>query len=171
MLGEYTIRAAVTGDCAFLVEMARQACMLEGRPPPPPDDPTVLALLPNSEDATIVAESIDRRSLGAVWWTLHKSPLVRSHDGGPLPEMAMAVIEEERGKGIGAALIECLAARAAERFDALTLNVHLLNPAVRLYTRTGFEVAGAGRGPFGVAMIRTLDGPQPSTTHSPRETG
>jgi hypothetical protein len=44
----------------------------------------------------------------------------------------------------------------------LSLNVHLRNPAARLYTRTGFEVAGKGRGPFGVAMVRTL----PSRTQS-----
>jgi hypothetical protein len=38
------------------------------------------------------------------------------------------------------------------------LNVHLRNPAARLYTRTGFRVAGKGRGWFGVAMTRELRG-------------
>jgi len=50
--------------------------------------------------------------------------------------------------------VEAIAEHAAERFDALTLNVHLANPATRLYMRTGFTVVGAGRGPFGVAMSR-----------------
>lgn len=53
-------------------------------------------------------------------------------------------------------LVEALADRAAERHSALTLNVHLLNPAVRLYVRTGVRVAGAGRGRFGVPMRRDL---------------
>ncbi|MGH2387439.1 MAG: GNAT family N-acetyltransferase, partial [Chloroflexota bacterium] len=77
-------------------------------------------------------------------------------DGRPLPEMAMAVIESERGRGVGTALIEAIAVEAGKRFAALSLNVHLRNPAARLYTRTGFQVAGKGRGPFGVAMVREL---------------
>lgn len=68
----------------------------------------------------------------------------------------MAVVERERRKGVGAALVAALADEAAERFSALILNVHLRNPATHLYTRTGFIVAGAGRGPFGVAMSRPL---------------
>ncbi len=69
----------------------------------------------------------------------------------------MAVVEGERAKGIGAALVEALADEARKRFSALTLNVHIRNPATHLYTRTGFTVAGAGRGPFGVAMSRPLE--------------
>ena len=77
-------------------------------------------------------------------------------DGEPLPELAMAVIEQARGRGIGGALIEALVEQAAGRVPGLSLNVHLLNPAVRLYMRSGFTVAGAGRGRFGVAMQRSL---------------
>jgi hypothetical protein len=40
--------------------------------------------------------------------------------------------------------------------SALALNVHLANPAARLYMRSGFRIAGAGRGWFGVAMVRAL---------------
>jgi GNAT superfamily N-acetyltransferase len=78
--------------------------------------------------------------------TIHEASLGRDADGAPQPELAMAVTEGARGKGIGTALVEAVAAQASERFDALTLNVHLRNPAVRLYIRTGFEVAGHGRG-------------------------
>ena len=53
-------------------------------------------------------------------------------------------------------MIDALADEAAKHFSALTLNVHLRNPATHLYTRTGFRVAGAGRGWFGVAMSRPL---------------
>jgi hypothetical protein len=38
----------------------------------------------------------------------------------------------------------------------LALNVHIRNPAARLYSRAGFVVAGKGRGPLGVAMVREL---------------
>jgi GNAT superfamily N-acetyltransferase len=74
----------------------------------------------------------------------------------------MAVVDGERGKGIGAALVDAVADDAATRFSALTLNVRIRNPAARLYTRTGFSVAAAGRGRLGVAMSRPLqagDGP------------
>ena len=54
------------------------------------------------------------------------------------------------------ALIEALAEHATGRVPGLSLNVHLLNPAVRLYRRSGFAVAGAGRGQFGIAMQRSL---------------
>lgn len=45
----------------------------------------------------------------------------------------------------------------------LTLNVHLLNPAVRLYARTGFRAEVRGRGWYGVAMSR------PSARHRTRK--
>ena len=79
------------------------------------------------------------------------------HDhGAALPEMAMAVIDSMRGQGVGTALIDALAREAANHYSTLTLNVHLRNPAARLYTRAGFRVEGKGRGWFGVAMSREL---------------
>jgi GNAT superfamily N-acetyltransferase len=132
--------------------MAREASTLAGRPLPPADDPAVLALLPDPDGATLVAWSADGRRLGAAWLLDHDPPLVAG-----LPELALAVVTEERGKGVGAALLEALAELASRRAPALTLNVHVLNPAVRLYVRAGFRVAGAGRGALGVAMIRSLD--------------
>ena len=107
-------------------------------------------------DAAVIATDDDGRPVGAAWWHVHEPPLLCDAKGEPLPELAMAVLEGERGRGIGAALVEALAAEASRRFSALTLNVHLRNPATRLYTRTGFRVAGVGRGWFGVAMTRPL---------------
>ncbi|HEY1711499.1 MAG TPA: GNAT family N-acetyltransferase [Solirubrobacteraceae bacterium] len=75
--------------------------------------------------------------------------------------MIVAVRADRRGEGVGTALIEALALRAAERFSSIVLNVHIRNPAARLYSRTGFTVFAKGRGPLGVAMHRDL------TTHQP----
>ena len=45
--------------------------------------------------------------------------------------------------------IEAVVQEATRRyFTALALNVHLRNPATRLYMRTGFRVVGPGRGRF-----------------------
>lgn len=154
---DYTLRSAIADDLPFLIQMAREASTLEGRGLPPADDPDLLELLPESPDSAAVAVGADGRLLGSAWWAIRETPLLRDAGGRPLPELAMAVIEDERGRGVGAALIEALAEMAAEHFTALTLNVHLLNPAVRLYIRAGFKVAGVGRGWYGVAMSRPLN--------------
>jgi ribosomal protein S18 acetylase RimI-like enzyme len=60
-------------------------------------------------------------------------------------------------RGVGRALLDALTARAAEHgYDRLALNVHIRNPAARLYSRADFVVAGKGRGPLGVAMVRQV---------------
>lgn len=152
------LRPAEPQDRAFLVEMARLACTLDERPLPGREASEVCALLPAS-DAAILATDDDGRPLGAAWWHLHEPPLLRDATGQPVPELVMAVVEGERRKGIGAALVDALAEEAAKHFSVLALNVHIRNPAARLYTRTGFRVAGAGRGWFGVAMSRALENP------------
>jgi len=152
------IRQAEAEDRGFLVELARIACTLEDRPLPEPDAPEVLACLPQAINAALVAANDQNSPVGAAWWHLHEPPLVVSSDGSPLPELTMAVVEAARGRGVGTALIEALASSAATQFAAIALNVHLRNPAARLYTRTGFRVAGKGRGRFGVAMTRELHG-------------
>jgi len=154
----HLIREADAEDRGFVVEMARFACTLEDRPLPDPDAPEVLACLPIAMSAAVIATNDDERRLGAAWWHLHEPPLVVGSDGSPLPELTMAVAEDARGHGVGTALIEAVATNAATRFAAVALNVHLRNPAARLYTRSGFRVAGRGRGWFGVAMTRELRG-------------
>jgi GNAT superfamily N-acetyltransferase len=80
-----------------------------------------------------------------------------------VPELVVAVAPENRGRGVGRSLLEALIARAAEHgYDRLALNVHIRNPAARLYSRIGFVVAGKGRGPLGVAMVL----PVPATVRS-----
>ena len=153
------LRRTEERDRRFILEMARLAGGLDDRPLPSADDPAVLAALPGPTDLALIATDNDDRPLGAAWLHLHEPPLVVDDRGGALPEITMAVREDARGRGTGGRLLEALAGQAAvESFSALALNVHLRNPAARLYMRSGFRVAGKSRGWYGVAMVRRLDG-------------
>lgn len=49
-----------------------------------------------------------------------------------------------------------LCVQCAGTQTALCLNVHVRNPARKLYQRKGFEEIGQGRGPLGIAMQKDL---------------
>ncbi|MBA3905650.1 MAG: GNAT family N-acetyltransferase [Pseudonocardiales bacterium] len=137
--------------------MARLASSIEDRPPPPVDDPELAQGLPPSPDTSVLALDQDGHAIGAAWWHFRTPPLVMTPDGAQVPELVVAVTPADRGRGVGRCLLDALTPRAAEHgYDQLALNVHIRNPAARLYSRTGFVVAGKGRGPLGVAMVRRL---------------
>lgn len=151
------VRAGEPSDTAFIVKMARLASVIEDRPLPAPDDPELARGLPPSPDAAVLALDHEGRPVGAAWWHLRDRPLLVMPDGAPVPELVVAVRPADRGRGVGRRLLDALATRAAEHgYDRLALNVHIRNPAVRLYSRVGFVVAGKGRGPLGVTMVRQL---------------
>jgi ribosomal protein S18 acetylase RimI-like enzyme len=60
------------------------------------------------------------------------------------PELAVAVLPEYRGKGIGTALLMRHLEAAAGLYRALSLSVSPRNPAKRLYERLGFEIVATG---------------------------
>ncbi|WP_219419671.1 GNAT family N-acetyltransferase [Pseudonocardia nigra] len=99
----------------------------------------------------------DDHPVGAAWWHFREPLLLVTPDGAPVPELVVAVMPAGRGRGVGRSLLDALTARAAQHgYDQLALSVHIHNPAARLYSRSGFVVAGKGRGPLGVAMVRHL---------------
>jgi GNAT superfamily N-acetyltransferase len=151
------VRTGEPSDAAFIVEMARLASVIEDRPLPPADDPGLVRMLPPAPDMAVLALDHQGHPVGAAWWHFRDRPLVAVPAGAPIPELVVAVTPRDRRRGVGRALLDALAARAAEHgYDRLALNVHIRNPAVRLYSRAGFVVAGKGRGPLGVAMVRQL---------------
>lgn len=94
-------------------------------------------------DAAVVALDEDgEQRIGAAWYRL-----MPPEDPGygfvnaATPEVAIAVVPEHRGRGVGGALLRALADVAASRgFRALSLSVQRSNPAaVRLYERRGFR--------------------------------
>jgi GNAT superfamily N-acetyltransferase len=156
-VSDVRVRAGVPSDAAFIVEMARLASAIEDRPLPPPDDPGLARGLPRSPDTAVLALDHDGHPVGAAWWHFREPPLVTTPDGAQVPELVVAVTPSDRGRGVGRCLLDAIATRAAQHgYDRLALNVHIRNPAGRLYSRAGFVVAGKGRGPLGVAMVRQL---------------
>ncbi|WP_157838293.1 GNAT family N-acetyltransferase [Mycolicibacterium aromaticivorans] len=151
------LRAATADDDSFIIEMARHACVIEDRPLPDPDDDDVSEMLPPAGVVPIIAEDHSGRPLGAVW-TYYGSPPLRCDAGGgvPLPELCIAVAPGRRGAGVGGLLLDALFAALAEDHDAMCTNVHVRNPAKRLYERKGFRGDGQGNGPLGLALIKDL---------------
>jgi GNAT superfamily N-acetyltransferase len=95
-------------------------------------------------DAGVVAVTADGARLGAAWYRLFSA-----EEPGfgfiavDVPELAMGVVAEARGRGIGGVLLDALLTLAREQgFRALSLAVDRQNPARRLYERKGFRDAG-----------------------------
>jgi ribosomal protein S18 acetylase RimI-like enzyme len=89
----------------------------------------------------IVLEASSDRPVGAVWARLFKGEnRGYGYVNDETPELAIGVLPEHRGQGLGAALLTHLLAAARGKYPALSLSVRADNPAVRLYRRFGFEV-------------------------------
>lgn len=91
-----------------------------------------------------IAPQTEQR-VGAAWVRLwpegnHGFGFVRPD----IPELAIAVLPQYRGQGVGTQLIKQLISVAADVYPALSLSVRANNPAVRLYERLGFQaIAGS----------------------------
>lgn len=82
----------------------------------------------------------DQRPIGAAWIRVlneekKMSPLI---DDGT-PELAIAVLPDYTGQGIGTQLMKHLLETASKVYPEVMLSVRKNNPARRLYERMGFE--------------------------------
>ncbi|MEM7517566.1 MAG: GNAT family N-acetyltransferase [Planctomycetota bacterium] len=93
--------------------------------------------------------------IGAVWSRLH----VEEGVGGAwfderTPQLGIALLPGERGRGVGSQLFEVYLKAADRRFDAVSLAVHPENPARRLYERFGFEEFARGPSDYRLMVRR-----------------
>ena len=112
-------------------------------------------------DAGVVAVTTDGDRLGVAWYRLFSAEEPGwGFIAADIPELAIFVVAEERGRGVGSALLDALLGLAWEQgHRALSLSVNRQNPARRLYERKGFRDAGVSEATAGsVIMIAHLEG-------------
>jgi ribosomal protein S18 acetylase RimI-like enzyme len=143
----YRVRRARVEDTAFLWRMLYEAAYWRPESPRPPieemaaDDHYARYLdhWGRPGDVAVVAEA-ERDRLGAAWFRLFTPD---RHGWGfvdaKTPELSIGVRADNRGLGVGTALLVALIDDAAAAgFGALSLSVETDNPALRLYQRLGF---------------------------------
>lgn len=83
----------------------------------------------------------DQRPLGTAWIRrlVEEEKMSRLIPDGT-PELAIAVLPDFLGQGIGAHMLNSLLEMAREIYPAVMLSVRKSNPARNLYERVGFEV-------------------------------
>ncbi len=72
------------------------------------------------------------------------------------PSCAWRSCRNSAAPASGGVLLDALFAELAQLFDTMCTNVHVRNPARRLYERKGFREVGQGHGPLGIAMLKDL---------------
>lgn len=83
--------------------------------------------------------AIDKKPLGAAWLRLFPSDNRGfGYLGEDIPELAIAVLPDDRNRGIGTKLLMQIIAVAGEIFPAISLSVRSQSRAISLYERVGF---------------------------------
>jgi ribosomal protein S18 acetylase RimI-like enzyme len=158
------VRRGGAQDVRFLRDMLHHAYYWKERAPgegPGPVQLYVKAWGRQGDSAVIAVE--DGFPVGAAWFRLFS----RERPGygfvdESTPELAIAVVPNRRGRGIGDALLTSLLARAREEgHPALSLCVDKRNAdAIRVYERHGFSPVGEDEDT--VTMLAPLSAPVPS---------
>lgn len=170
MKGSISIRPIMVADELFLWEALYLAIYTPpGKLPPPreivhsPELSRYVAGWGQVGDIGFIAEE-NGQPIGTIW--------LRLFDGGrrgygyvddDIPELSMAVLPENRARGIGSGLLAHLLDVAACRFQAVSLSVARNNPARRLYERYGFKKVGESAD--SLTMLRHFSEPP---AHEPR---
>ncbi len=146
-MSQLWIRTATIADEPFLWKMLYQALFVPPGEPPP--DPAVVRRPEIAHyvdgwgregDIGVIAHNADRSEpIGAAWLRLFQSTdKGYGYVADCIPEMGIAIWPEQRGRGVGTALLNRLLELASTRFEGVSLSVSQDNPARYLYERVGF---------------------------------
>ncbi len=137
------VRRGGAQDVRFLRDMLHHAYYWKERKPDPGPGPVQLYVKAwgRPGDTAMIA-LLDGFPVGAAWFRLFKSTAPGfGFVDEQTPELAVAVVPNARGKGVGSALLGALLDRAREDgYEALSLSVDRHNEgAIALYGHYGFD--------------------------------
>ena len=105
-------------------------------------EPEIFVYIENfggKDDCGVVAEQ-DGKIIGAAWTRIIPA---YGHIDNKTPELAISVLPNFRGQGIGSKMMQSLFDLLCERgYRQTSLSVQKNNPAVRFYERLGYEITG-----------------------------
>jgi len=140
---EISIRDIAEQDYPLLSEFLYQTFLFSPEVEPPPRE--ILSEAKQSiyfedfggrHDFGVVAE-LGGRVVGVAWSRLMAA---YGYVDDETPELAIALLPECRGRGVGTALLERLFEILSCRYHSVSLSVERGNPAKRLYERLGFKL-------------------------------
>lgn len=139
----YTVRKMTSTEYGALADFTYQAIFIpDGAVAPPKtivNTPELRIYYEKFEQLpldTAFAAEFQGKVVGAAWARIIND---YGHVNDDTPSVAIAVLEDHRGKGIGTALLEKLLAELGHfGISAASLSVQKENPAVHLYERLGF---------------------------------
>lgn len=109
-------------------------------------------------DVGVIARDGPGRPIGAAWLRLSQSEDTWRVADQATPELATAVLPDQRGRGVGTAMMRSLIALAARTHEKITLSVRVENPARRFYARLGFvELSTMKNRVGGDSIVMILD--------------
>jgi Acetyltransferases len=139
------IRDIKEADYECLPELLYQAIFIpEGEESPPRDiinDPEIFIYIKDFGrqvgDLGVVAEQ-NGQIVGAAWTRIIQA---YGHINDEVPELAISLLPEFRGYGIGTKMMKKLFAVLRDKgYNRTSLSVQTNNPAVRFYKRLGYEI-------------------------------
>jgi ribosomal protein S18 acetylase RimI-like enzyme len=153
------VRRGGAQDVRFLRDMLHHAYYWKERAPDSGPGPVALYVKAWGRPGDTAVIAIDKGfPVGAAWYRLFG----RDRPGygfvdEQTPELAIAVVPNARGKGVGSALLKTLLARARDAgYPTISLSVDRANAgAIELYQRHGFESVAEDED--SVTMLAHLD--------------
>lgn len=146
-----TVRAAAAGDADFLADMLVEAANwpshVDRTKVDTLADPAIahyVAGWPRANDLGVVAVDGDR-PVGAAWLRFFTEVepaygFVRAD----VPELAIGVVADQRGRGVGRTLLRALAdAARSAGIERISLSVERANRAIELYRAAGYRTVSS----------------------------